>query len=364
VPDIFVSYASEDRGLASEVAALLEENGYSVWWDRELVAGQQFYDTISGALKDCRAAIVIWTTSSIKSRWVLGEADTAATAQKLIPVRADDLPASDIPIAFRVLHTNTLSDHKGLLSAIRLHLAATPKAMSRRQVYSLRAQRRLNTVTRWLTLRHVVVTAVVVLVVGYCAALVTDWLQIRNSVEPYDFERYLSHFPFSPFAGQARAKLGGVNEWQQQKIEISNNPTELQNFIDKYPGSLYEGFVRIRISRLDAVASGRYTPVLRSSLSAAIGSPELEALTCEKLWTARNEIFYVLGYCFVSDTASAAFHTAAECPKDCKAIQKFNSMITDEIESDIQKSNINAIVALEKQKGCHIIQVGNACARP
>jgi hypothetical protein len=71
-----------------------------------------------------------------------------------------------------------------------------------------------------------------------------------------------------------------------------------------------------------------------------------------------------LGYCFVSDAAAASFHTAAECPKDCKTIQKVNSMVSDEIVSNIQKSNINAIVTLEKKKGCRITQVSSSCAKP
>jgi hypothetical protein len=39
-------------------------------------------------------------------------------------------------------------------------------------------------------------------------------------------------------------------------------------------------------------------------------------------------------------------------------------MVSDEIVSNIQKSNINAIVTLEKKKGCRIIQVSSACAKP
>jgi len=359
--DVFVSYSSEDRERASAVAALLEEKGYSVWWDRELQGGQQFYDVIRRMLEDCRVAIVIWTSSSIRSRWVLGEADTAATLQKLIPVRVDELPASEIPIAFRVIHTITLSDQKGLLKAVASQLATAPKAMTRGQVFNLRVQRRLHTIMRWLSLRRAIVAAVIALLVTYCAALVADWVGIRNSAEPYDFKRHLSHFPLSPFAGQARAKLEGLTEWP--RIQRSNNISELQNFVEKYPGSLYVEFARLRIARLVSVASGRYTPVLRNSLNQAIDTTELEGLNCEQLWTARNEIYYTLGYCFVSDGAIKAFHTEAECPyRYCKTIQKFNSVVNDEIVSDIQKSNINAIGTLEKKMGCHNIQVSAACA--
>jgi hypothetical protein len=359
--DVFVSYSSEDRERASVVAALLEEKGYSVWWDRDLQGGQQFYDVIRRVLEDCRVAIVIWTSSSIRSRWVLGEADTAAAAQKLIPVRVDELPANEIPIAFRVIHTIALSDQKGLLDAVASQIATAPKAMTRRQVFNLRVQRRLHTIVGWLSLRRAIVAAITVLLMTYCAALVADWLRIRNSPDPYDFVQHLSHFPLSPFTGKAQAKLAGVTEWQ--RIQMSNNLSELQNFVEKHPGSLYEQFARLRIARLASVASGRYTPVLRNSLDQAIAETEIEGLNCDQLWTARNEIFYTLGYCFVSDAGIKAFHTEADCPyKDCKTIQKFNSVVNDEIVSDIQKSNIDAIVALEKKRGCRITQVSDACA--
>ncbi|MFI4997767.1 MAG: TIR domain-containing protein, partial [Hyphomicrobiales bacterium] len=31
--DVFISYAREDRSQAAELAELLEEAGYTVWWD-------------------------------------------------------------------------------------------------------------------------------------------------------------------------------------------------------------------------------------------------------------------------------------------------------------------------------------------
>ena len=34
--DIFFSYAREDRGQAEAVVALLEQSGWSVWWDRQI----------------------------------------------------------------------------------------------------------------------------------------------------------------------------------------------------------------------------------------------------------------------------------------------------------------------------------------
>ena len=37
--DIFLSYASEDRQRIEPLVALLESEGWSVWWDRALIAG-------------------------------------------------------------------------------------------------------------------------------------------------------------------------------------------------------------------------------------------------------------------------------------------------------------------------------------
>ena len=39
VTDVFISYAREDRAQAGELAQLLEQHGYTVWWDFDLVGG-------------------------------------------------------------------------------------------------------------------------------------------------------------------------------------------------------------------------------------------------------------------------------------------------------------------------------------
>lgn len=44
--DIFISYASEDRGRAEILAIKLQEQGWSVWWDRDLPFGRPFDEVI------------------------------------------------------------------------------------------------------------------------------------------------------------------------------------------------------------------------------------------------------------------------------------------------------------------------------
>ena len=44
--DVFVSYAHEDRDAVLELAAVMERDGYDVWWDRALDVGVDFADEI------------------------------------------------------------------------------------------------------------------------------------------------------------------------------------------------------------------------------------------------------------------------------------------------------------------------------
>ena len=212
--DIFISYSTDDRAEAAKLAALLEDKGYSVWWDRELAAGDQFHDVIRRVLQDCRLAIVIWTSSSINSRWVLGEADIAAAANKLIPVRVDRLAQDQIPIGFRVLHTIPTSNYESLFEAVRSKLKTTPKAPSTWQRLELRMLRQRRQVTRWLSFRRVLTLLVALLIVGYGAASTMEWLRIRDSFHPNDFQNYLKWAFFNPYARTARAKLTGQEQWK------------------------------------------------------------------------------------------------------------------------------------------------------
>ena len=59
--DLFISYADEDREWAERLAKALEDNGWSVWWDRRLLAGQSFDQIIERELTNTKAAVVLWS---------------------------------------------------------------------------------------------------------------------------------------------------------------------------------------------------------------------------------------------------------------------------------------------------------------
>ncbi|MBK6452050.1 MAG: TIR domain-containing protein [Steroidobacteraceae bacterium] len=103
--DVFVSYARTDKSRVAPLVAAIEAQGWSVWWDPEISPGQEFDRQISAALKTAAAVVVVWTPTSVESRWVRGEARDAADRGVLVPVRFD---GAELPIDVRAIHTTDL----------------------------------------------------------------------------------------------------------------------------------------------------------------------------------------------------------------------------------------------------------------
>ena len=68
--DIFLSYANEDRVRIQSLLQALEQQEWSVWWDRTIPAGKTWYEVIDQALEDAQCIVVVWTELSVLSEWV------------------------------------------------------------------------------------------------------------------------------------------------------------------------------------------------------------------------------------------------------------------------------------------------------
>ena len=110
MPDIFLSYCREDQAIARRFAEGLEQEGFGVWWDQALNAGESFDQVTERTLKEARAVVVLWTRRSVQSRWVRSEATLADRYGTLVPVM---LEPCDRPIMFELTHTADLAGWSG-----------------------------------------------------------------------------------------------------------------------------------------------------------------------------------------------------------------------------------------------------------
>ncbi|MBU6478743.1 MAG: TIR domain-containing protein, partial [Xanthomonadaceae bacterium] len=105
--DVFISYARADKARVAPLVAAIQAKGWSVWWDPEISPGKEFDDEIDAELMSAKAVVVVWTPTSVVSRWVRGEARDAADRGVLVPVRFEQ---ARLPIDVRAIHTTDLDD--------------------------------------------------------------------------------------------------------------------------------------------------------------------------------------------------------------------------------------------------------------
>jgi hypothetical protein len=113
--DVFISYSREDRPQAAELAQLLEQHGYTVWWDWNLVGGTKYREIIGGKLKEARKVVVLWSANSINSAFVIDEAQEAKDAGKLVPITID---TARPPMGSRDVHTLAVNKFQAVSDAI------------------------------------------------------------------------------------------------------------------------------------------------------------------------------------------------------------------------------------------------------
>ncbi len=108
--DIFISYASEDRDRVEPLATALEKVGWSVFWDRDILPGENYMEIIENELKSARCVIVVWSRNSVSSKWVRAEAEKGLKNDILVPVKFEEV---EIPLPFSPLQAANLIGWSG-----------------------------------------------------------------------------------------------------------------------------------------------------------------------------------------------------------------------------------------------------------
>lgn len=107
---IFISYASDDRERVLPLVEALEDDGFTVWWDRAINPGPSFDREIERAVDSADCMIVLWSSRSIESEWVRSEVEEGVRKNILIPAMIEPVMP---PLAYRRRQAADLSDWNG-----------------------------------------------------------------------------------------------------------------------------------------------------------------------------------------------------------------------------------------------------------
>jgi len=213
--DIFISYSQRDRALAGELARFLTDRGYSVWWDYELVGGTRFRKEIMNKLVAARVCFVIWTGYSVESDWVVEEAEEAKHANKLIAVRAASLEFRSIPLGFRGIHTDVVTDRERIIKSLeRMGLPPKNRPGGSHPSASIAG------------FDHEAIAK---------AQQFERWEAIKDSRDPDDYTAFLRAFPAGMHAGQARTALSKLANEAWRRVGGSQDIAALEEFVELFP---------------------------------------------------------------------------------------------------------------------------------
>ncbi len=186
MPEIFLSYSRVDREKAHQVAQGLEAEGLSIWWDKNLRAGQTYDETTEGHLREAKAVVVLWSTTSVKSQWVRTEATLGQRSSALVPAMIEE---AERPIMFELVQTADLIGWDGD-----------------------------RTDERWRTFVEDINAAIAAQSAEPEPQLTdadtmeaTFWRTIQASQDPKDFQSYLDKYPDGRFGVMARERLAALS---------------------------------------------------------------------------------------------------------------------------------------------------------
>jgi hypothetical protein len=105
-PDVFISYAREDRPFANFLKGFLLARDHSVWSDDDIAPGDEWADAITRAVEDSRIVLLLLSPGYVESRSALYEAGMALAKQrdrkgKVIPILLGDVEPAKLPLPLR-----------------------------------------------------------------------------------------------------------------------------------------------------------------------------------------------------------------------------------------------------------------------
>ncbi|MFN0023921.1 MAG: SUMF1/EgtB/PvdO family nonheme iron enzyme [Parvularculaceae bacterium] len=197
MPDVFISYNREDRDRAALVANALEAEGFSVWWDAALRAGETYDEVTEQNLRQAGAVVVLWSKRSSNSKWVRAEATVGERSSTLVPALIEDC---ERPIRFELVQTADLRHWRGERADPnwRAFMQDIKTAISKRG-------------SRTMGAAPAGPTFAAAAPVADSTIETTFWNSIKDGSERSDFEAYLARYPAGHFSSLAKNRLAALN---------------------------------------------------------------------------------------------------------------------------------------------------------
>ena len=165
--DIFISYSRHDSDVVNEIVTLLEQEGYSVWIDRDgIESGEDFKEKIARAIKDCSVVLFFSSEHSNVSDWTAKEIGIAVKYKKhIIPILLDNSSFNET-VEFDLINLDFVDYSKAstrILMREKLFKALKNKRDKESDVINRLESKPKKTL--WISLGAVAVVALVVLLV-------------------------------------------------------------------------------------------------------------------------------------------------------------------------------------------------------
>jgi formylglycine-generating enzyme required for sulfatase activity len=109
--DVFLSYSQKDRARVKPLFDALTAEGYKVWWDLQIRAGESFDERIESTLEKVSCVVGVWSKDAVRSEWVRAESAWAKDQGIFVSVRIDD--DARLPLKFYHVHTTSLAAWNG-----------------------------------------------------------------------------------------------------------------------------------------------------------------------------------------------------------------------------------------------------------
>ena len=140
--NVFLAYSRDDKRVAQQLIAALQQHDVSVWWDVDSIPiGADWESFLFEQVSVAGCVIVLWSQASVRSKWVSFEASIAARRSALLPILIEEVR---IPDEFSRIQAASLSHWSGdandpvfreLLAAVQRFIDTAPAPAQETRFY-------------------------------------------------------------------------------------------------------------------------------------------------------------------------------------------------------------------------------------